>query len=63
MANPNLDNGLLANDFAKVLLNIPMSGKVGICSIVFLLGGTAGFVLTRKRRKVKFAKSEEGGEE
>ena len=63
MANPNLDNGLLANDFAKVLLNIPMSGKVGICSIVFLLGGTAGFVLTRKRRKVRYAKSEEGGEE
>lgn len=64
MANPNLDNGLLANDFAKVLLNIPMSGKVGICSIVFLLGGTAGFVLTHKRRKVKYAKSEEdGGEE
>ena len=58
LANQNL-GGLLSNDFAKVLVDLPLAGKVGICSAVFLLGGVGGFVLTRKKRKVKYAKPEE----
>lgn len=59
LANQKLENPVLANDFAKVLLDLPLAGKVGICSAVFLLGGVGGFVLTRKKRKVKYAKPEE----
>lgn len=58
LANPDLEP-VLANDFAKVLLNVPMSGKIGLCSAVFLLGGATGFVLTRRKRKVKYAKVED----
>lgn len=58
LANQNL-GGVLSNDFAKVLVDLPLAGKVGICSAVFLLGGVGGFVLTRKKRKVKYAKPEE----
>lgn len=58
LANQDLGN-VLSGDFAKVLLDLPLAAKVGICSAMFLLGGVGGFVLTRRKRKVKYAKPEE----
>ena len=61
LARQDLDNETLAGsgEFAKVLLNIPLSGKVGICSAVFLLGGLGGFIWTRRKRKASHAEPKE----
>lgn len=59
LADQDLGGAVMANDFAKVLVKLPLAAKVGICSAVFLLGGAGGFMLTRRKRKVKYAKPEE----
>ncbi len=46
-------------DFARMLLSLPLAAKVGICSAIFLIGGVGGFMLTRKRRKIKYVKDSE----
>ncbi len=38
---------------AKLLWELPLAAKVGICSAVFLLGGAGGYVLSHRKRKVK----------
>ncbi len=68
LANPEGDEGdnlrsledertpLSSGDFATVLWNLPVAGKVGILSLLILAGAGGGYVYARKKGKIGHAK-------